>query len=388
MVRALIVGAGVTGSTVAHVLARAGAESVVLEGQDAPGGLIRSATMNGVLYEPHGSHIFHTDERWIWDFVTGLVPFNDYRHRVDILAAGGVYNWPLRGSDIARQPDSAQISAELRDRRGVGASERDGTAGERGHTAHERDGAENFEDWCLGLTGPTLYERFIRPYTQKQWGRDPRELSSSWAPRRISIRWDENPYLFRDRFQGWPAGGAGYTDLIDALLAHGLIELRVASPVRLPDLPRLVREHACDAVVLTCPLDQLCQDSLGALPWRGILVRSVFVPHVELAQSAMVVNYPGLEFPFIRVHETKHASRQTGPGTVLGFEFTGAPARHYPVEDPASRTLNERYRQVVREALAATPAYFGGRLATYRYLNIDECIAEAHAVASSLLAGL
>ena len=374
MPRALIVGAGVTGSTVAHLLAQAGVECVLLEGQDLPGGLIRSSTMNGVLYEPHGSHILHTNERWIWDFVTALVPFNDYRHRVDILAAGGVYNWPLRGSDIDRQPDAAQIRAELRDRREV--------------VATERDGAENFEDWCVRLMGPTLYERFIRPYTRKQWGRDPRELSSSWAPRRISIRWDENPYLFLDRFQGWPAGGAGYTDLIDALLAPGLIDLRVASPVTLPDLPLLVREHACDAVVLTCPLDLFCQESLGALPWRGILVRNVFIDHVELAQSAMVVNYPGLEFPFIRVHETKHASRQTGAGTVLGFEFTGARARHYPVEDLASRALNERYKEVARDALAPTPAYFGGRLANYRYINIDECIAEAHTVASSLLAGL
>ena len=374
MPRALIVGAGVTGSTVAHVLAQAGVQCVLFEGQDLPGGLIRSSTMNGVLYEPHGSHIFHTNERYIWDFVTALVPFNDYRHRVDILAAGAIYNWPLRGSDIARQPDAEQIRAELRDRPEV--------------VATERDGAENFEAWCLRMMGATLYERFVRPYTRKQWGRDPRELSSSWAPRRISIRWDENPNLFLDSFQGWPAGGAGYTDLIDALLAHELIEIRVASPVTLSDLPLLVREHACDAVVLTCPLDHFCQEGLGALTWRGILVRSVYVGHVELAQSAMVVNYPGLEFPFIRVHETKHASRQTGPGTVLGFEFTGAPARHYPVEDPASRALNERYKEVVRDALAATPAYFGGRLANYRYINIDQCIAEAHAVASALLAGL
>jgi UDP-galactopyranose mutase len=374
MPRALIVGAGVTGSTVAHVLAQAGVECMLFEGQDLPGGLIRSATMNGVLYEPHGSHVFHTNEQWIWDFVTALVPFNDYHHRVDILAAGGVYNWPLRASDIARQPDAAQIRAELRDRREVAVT--------------ERAGAENFEDWCLRLMGPTLYGRFVAPYTRKQWGRDPRELSPSWAPRRISIREDENPYLFLDRFQGWPAGGAGYTDLIDALLAHGLIELRVASPVTLPDLPLLMREHGCDAVVLTCPLDQFCEASHGELPWRGILVSSMFVGHVELAQSAMVVNYPGVEFPFIRVHETKHASGQTGPGTVLGFEFTGAPARHYPVEDPASRALNDHYKEVVRDALVATPAYFGGRLANYRYINIDECIAEAHAVASSLLAGL
>jgi UDP-galactopyranose mutase len=374
MPRALIVGAGVTGATVAHLLAQAGVECVVLEGQPSAGGLIRSATMNGVLYEPHGSHIFHTNERWIWDFVTGLVPFNDYRHRVDILAGGGVYNWPLRRSDITRQPDAVQIEAELRVC--------------RQSTATEPEPADNFEDWCLGLMGPTLYRRFVRPYTIKQWGRDPRELSAAWAPRRISIREDENPYLFLDSYQGWPAGGGGYTDLIDALLADRLIELRVSSPVTVAELPDLVGEQRCDVAILTCPLDAFCGDRLGSLPWRGVLVQSVFIEHVALAQTAMVVNYPGPEFPFIRVHETKHASGQRVAGTVLGFEFTGAPARHYPIEDGASRALNDRYAEVVRAAAAGTPAYFAGRLASFRYLNVDECIAEAHGVASSALSGL
>jgi UDP-galactopyranose mutase len=330
--------------------------------------------MEGVLYEPHGSHIFHTNERWIWDFVTSLVPFNDYRHRVDILAGGGIFNWPLLGKDIMRQPDAERIREELEKRRHVSPA--------------DRPEDENFEEWCLSLMGPTLYERFVRPYTCKQWGREPRELSALWAPRRVAVRWDDNPFLFLDRFQGWPAGGSGYTGLIDVLLDIGRIELRLACAIRLQRLAAVVHESACQAVLLTCPLDELCEERLGVLPWRGILVQSVFVPHVDLAQGAMVVNYPGLEFPFIRIHETKHASRQQCTGTVLGFEFPGVRARHYPVEDVQSRALNERYKSLVRSSLGVTPTYFAGRLANYRYINMDECIADAHTVASSLLASL
>ena len=184
--------------------------------------------------------------------------------------------------------------------------------------AAARAQAANFEEWCLDLMGPVLYERYIKPYTEKQWGRPARELSAQWAPRRVSVRWDDDPYLFPDPHQGWPAGPNGYTDLIDGLLDHELIELRTGVDVTLDDLDAHARRDA-DAIVLTCPLDVFCGERFGSLDWRGILVRSVHVPHVDHAQGAMVVNYPGPEFPFIRIHETKHASRQECEGTVLGL---------------------------------------------------------------------
>src|ERR671932_371094 len=109
MARALIVGAGLTGSTLAHRLAREGVESVLLERAAVPGGLVRSERMNGVLYEPHGSHIFHTEDAEVWELANAMTPFNDYRHRVDILADGKVLNWPILLSDIDRQSNAEQI---------------------------------------------------------------------------------------------------------------------------------------------------------------------------------------------------------------------------------------------------------------------------------------
>ena len=156
----LIVGAGLTGCTLAHRMAREGIESVLLERGPVPGGLIRSEHMNGVLYEPHGSHIFHTEDEEVWRLANAMTPFNDYRHRVDIIADGQVLNWPILLSDIERQSRGAEILAQLEQRRDVDAA--------------ARAEAANFEEWCLELMGPILYERFIRPYTEKQWGRPAR----------------------------------------------------------------------------------------------------------------------------------------------------------------------------------------------------------------------
>jgi UDP-galactopyranose mutase len=363
MSRVLIVGAGLTGCTLAHRLARDGVESVLLERIAVPGGLIRSEHMEGVLYEPHGSHIFHTEDSEVWELANAMTPFNDYRHRVDIVVEGKVLNWPILLSDIDAQSRSEEIREELREREGLDAA--------------ARAQAANFEEWCLDLMGPILYERYIRPYTEKQWGRPARELSAQWAPRRVSVRWDNDPYLFADPYQGWPAGPNGYTDLIDGLLDSELISVRYGSEATLQNLDEHARTEGADMIVLTCPLDVFCGQCFGELEWRGIHVSSVHIPRVEYAQGAMVVNYPGFEYPFIRIHETKHASGQKCAGTVLGFEFTGAPTRYYPVETESNRKLNDRYQAFLREEIGRDRAIFAGRLANYVYIDMDDCMRQA-----------
>ena len=370
----LVVGAGLTGCTLAHRFARDGVATVLLEREDVTGGLIRSEHMEGVLYEPHGSHIFHTEDEEVWRLANQMTPFRDYRHRVDILADGQVLNWPILLSDIERQSRSEEILAQLEERKHV-----DATA---------RAQAANFEEWCLELMGPILYERFIQPYTEKQWGRPATELSARWAPRRVSVRWDNDPYLFPDPFQGWPSGPNGYTDLIDGLLDHELVEVRHGIDVTLEELEGHVEEVGADAIVLTCPLDVFCGGRFGELEWRGILVRNVHVPHVEYAQGAMVVNYPGREFPFIRIHETKHASGQKCEGTVLGFEFTNAPTRYYPIETDDNRSLNDRYQAYLRQQVGAGRTFFAGRLANYLYIDMDDCMRQALDCAGDVLDAL
>jgi UDP-galactopyranose mutase len=372
--RVLIVGGGLTACTLAHRLAAEGVSSTLLERLDVAGGLIRSEHLNGVLYEPHGSHIFHTEDREVWELANAMTPFNDYRHRVDINVEGRIHNWPILLSDIEAQSRSEEIRAELAEREGVDAA--------------ARAEAANFEEWCLELMGPILYERYIRPYTEKQWGRPARELSAQWAPRRVSVRWNNDPYLFPDPYQGWPAGPNGYTDLIDGLLDSALIELHTGVDVTLENLESHVQAAGADLVVLTCPLDVFAGERFGRLEWRGILVRNIHIPHVDYAQGAMVVNYPGKEYPFIRIHETKHASRQQCEGTVLGFEFTGAPTRYYPIELPHNRALNTRYQDHLRDVIGAERTFFAGRLANYLYIDMDDCMRQAIDAADEVLAAV
>jgi UDP-galactopyranose mutase len=372
--RISIIGAGLTGCTLAWRLAQDGIESVLYERADVPGGLIRSEHLGGVLYEPHGSHIFHTEDEEVWKLANAMTPFRPYRHRVDIVVEGRILNWPILVSDIDVQTRSDEIKRELDERRHI--------------DPQARAQASNFEEWCLDLMGPILYERYIKPYTEKQWGRPARTLSAQWAPRRVSVRWDNDPYLFPDPFQGWPAGPGGYTDLIDGLLGASEITLRTGVDVTLANLGDSLNEDRSDGIVLTCPLDQFAGETFGRLDWRGIAVRSVHIPHVDYAQGAMVVNYPGLEYPFIRIHETKHASGQKCEGTVLGFEFTNAPSRYYPIELPENRALNDRYQDHIRDVVTSARVYFAGRLANYLYLDMDDCMRQALNTADEVIAGL
>ena len=200
------------------------------------------------------------------------------------------------------------------------------------------------------------------------------------------MRYDDDPYLFPDRHQGWPAGPNGYNDLIDGLLERrDLISVQKHTTVEEANLESLARRYGTDRIVLTCPLDEFCGGRLGRLEWRGILVRSVYIPHVRFAQGAMTVNYPSLDFPFIRVHETKHASGQECQGTVLGFEFTGADDRHYPIETSANQALNTGYKTEL-QGTVGMPLYFAGRLANYVYIDMDDCMREALDCADAILA--
>ena len=149
-----------------------------------------------------------------------------------------------------------------------------------------------------------------------------------------------------------------------------------------------LRADQPDAVVLTCPLDQFAAERFGKLDWRGIAVRSVHIPHVEYPQGAMVVNYPGLAYPCIRIHEIEHASGQQCEGTVLGFEFTNAPTRYYPIELPENTALNDRYKDYIRDTMSSSRIYFVGRLADYLYLDMDECMRRALDTAEQLISEL
>jgi len=356
-----IIGAGLSGATCAYVLNQAGWDVRVYESRSVWGGQLATEQIGGVLYEPHGAHIFHTKDREVWELVTGLAAFLPFRHHVKTEVNGRTLSWPPQVDELRALPEWPVIARELAAR-------------------PESPSSENFETWCIDVAGSTLYEWFISPYTQKQWGCDPRLLSAAWAPKRIELRDDGYRPLFRDPYQGWPAGG--YRPLMDALLSRVPVELGVT--VSVDQLDVLLARHT--AVVVTAPLDAFFHEALGRLAWRGVTFVHDFIPDVERVLAAPVVNHPGLDEPYTRRIETKWMSGQEIEGTVVSREFPGGDARHYPVDDVGgeNRQLAQAYRRRLSE-VSNGRAIAVGRLATYTYIDMDQAIRQALNACSSLL---
>lgn len=345
-----MVGSGLAGATAARVLHDRGHGVEVVDGHDRWGGQLHGATANGVIYEPHGAHIFHTNDEQVWRFVTGHVPMLSYRHRVLTEVQDRTLSWPPQVSELRTLREWPLIESEL----GARPASPDRT---------------NFQSYCIAVMGRTLYGWFIEPYTRKQWGMEPALLSSHWAPKRIDLRHDDYRDLFRDPYQGYPDGG--YLRLVDSLLSPLPVTMGVyVSAETFEDAV-----GGFDAVVLTAPLDAFFGESLGALPWRGVRLVSRWYPDREHVLSAAVVNHPGLDKAYTRRIETKLMSGQHGLGTVVSEEYPGAPVRHYPVDDVegANRRLASSYADLARSTFN-TPVVLAGRLATYSYIDMDQAV--------------
>lgn len=349
---AIVVGAGIAGAAAAYQLHQLGWNVDVLEAEAEVGGNLRSAKINHVNYEPHGPHVFHTNDYDVWRLVEDHCPLSDYRHHVKAtLPDGRLVEWPLRFYELRNLPEWPVICDEL-------------------SGLHEPI-ADNFEDYAVQLMGPTLYEWFCEGYTRKQWGVEPRQLSASFAPKRLVIRRDSDPGMFRDRRQGYPKSGR-WQDLVESLLKYASVY--TGKQIRLNDL------DGADGYVITAPLD----DFLGAdqLPWRGVHTRFTHFPAERAASvrlDAPVVNDSRMIVPWTRMIETRQMVLPEHPavihGTVIGYEYPGADGvKHYPLDDVAG--LNRaRHQELVRQLRDVNPrAVLAGRLANYVYIDIDQAI--------------
>ncbi|MEO3755792.1 UDP-galactopyranose mutase [Streptomyces sp. B6B3] len=239
----------------------------------------------------------------------------------------------------------------------------------------------NLAEYCESLMGPTLYRLFVRDYSIKQWGQHPSTLSSTFGPKRLDLRTDGNRRLFRDTWEFFPPAGA--QEVIENIARP--IPITVGATLTLADLEDLAREFA--AVVVTAALDDFVRRP-GELEWRGIRTVSRYTP-LDDPDSTLTpgyqVNRPSLRRPYTRTVETKHATGQRVPATVVTEEYPGAPARHYPV--PGLDGGNERRNAELRDEIRATspiPVFFCGRLANYQYIDQEEAIAQGMATAAEI----
>jgi UDP-galactopyranose mutase len=370
--RVAIVGAGWAGASAARALLDAGARVEVFEATGVVGGHSRAEVLGGVVYEPNGPHIFHTGDervaRWVRRF--GMRRRFDFRPRTRLVVDGEetLLSWPLRLDELRTLPQWPSIEGELAAR-------------------PARPDPSNFETWCVGLLGETLYRWFVYGYTVKQWGCEPSRLSSRFAPKRVDLREDGRHGLFSDRWQYFPSRGVN--SVIEAMLAGVAVHLGARIGLEHLDLPEL---SAFDHLVVTAPLDEFAgPEGRGELAWRGIRVVARSYPTAGLDETrtpAYAVNEPRLEVPYTRTVETKHATGQRIRGTVVCEEYPGANARHYPIHTPerTHERENERLQEFVRRS-SPRPVTFCGRLASYRYLNQDEAILDGLRAADAVLAG-
>ncbi len=373
----IVAGAGLWCCTVARVLAEAGRKVLVLEKRDVVGGNVRCATdpETGIEVHTYGSHIFHTHLDDVWNFVRRFVAFNGYQHKVLARYNGKTYFLPLGltlvnqfyGLDLTPAELPAFIRAEAA-------------------KAPATDGAANFETQAISFVGKPLYDAFIREYTRKQWGTDPKNLSADII-RRLPVRASYDVNYFPDYRQGIPL--SGYNSLFDRLLDHPNVSVRCRTGFHFGTVAELGLP-AATPVFYSGPVDALFDYRFGALPWRSLRFETARVAVPDF-QGTSVVNYTGAEVPYTRIHEFKHYHPEDravmeAPSTIVCREYpkTWQPGDepYYPIDTAASRELLARYRA---EAAKTPNLIVGGRLGGYRYYDMDRSIGNALETAAAFL---
>lgn len=376
----VVAGAGLWGCTVARVLAEAGRRVLVLEKRAAVGGNVRCEidSETGIEVHTYGSHIFHTHLDDVWNFVNRFITFNGYQHKVLARYEDKTYFLPL-GLTLVNQFYGLNLTP----------SELPAFIAKEAAGSKEEVGL-NFETQAISFIGRPLYEAFIREYTRKQWGMDPRELSADII-RRLPVRASYDVNYFSDYRQGIPL--TGYNSLFDGLLDHSNISVECNAEYALGEIRLAGGEvHGTEGapVFYSGPIDALFGYKFGPLPWRSLRFERERVA-VQDYQGTSVVNYTGADVPFTRIHEFKHyhpedAKVMGSASTIICREYPQTWAfgdePYYPVDTPASRELLALYQA---EAAKQDNLIVGGRLGGYRYYDMDRSIGNALETVRSFL---
>ena len=355
----LIVGAGLYGAVAAHELRAAGRTCLVVEKRPHIGGNIYTERVEGIDVHRYGAHIFHTSDKEIWAYVNRFVTMNGFVNSPIARYRNECYNLPFNMNTFTKlwpdvfTPDEA--AARIAEERG----------------ADYKETPANLEEQAINLVGRTIYEKLIRGYTEKQWGRPCRELPA-FIIRRLPVRYTFDNNYFTDRYQGIPE--EGYTALIERLLEGVEVRTSVDYLAERDALRACARK-----VIYTGPVDAYFGYRLGALEYRSVRFETEVLDTPNYQGNA-VVNYTASDVPYTRVIEHKHFNFGTQPKTVISREYSSAwqpgDEPYYPVNDEKNGALYQAYREL---AEAEQDVFFGGRLGQYRYYDMDDVIASAFA---------
>ncbi len=356
----VIAGSGLFGLTIAERCARElGLRVLIAERRDHIGGNAYSEVepSTGIEVHRYGAHLFHTSNERVWEYVNRFTSFTDYRHRVFSIFKGRVYPMPINLATICEYFGRAMSPDEAR-------------ALIAGQAAEVTDPA-NLEEKAISLIGRPLYEAFIRGYTAKQWQTDPKDLPAEVITR-LPVRYTFDNRYFDDRYEGLPADG--YTAWLERMADHPRIEVRLGTDFF--DLGAAGNVP----VVYTGPLDRYFGHSEGALGWRTLDFDLDVLPTGDF-QGTPVMNYADEDVPYTRIHEFRHFHPERdypGDRTVIMREYSRTAGEgdepYYPIDTAADRERLRRYRERAR---AEKDVLFGGRLGTYKYLDMHMAIASA-----------
>lgn len=358
----LIVGAGLFGAVFAAEMKKAGKTCLVIDKRDHIAGNIYTVEKLGIQVHQYGAHIFHTSDREVWDYVCGYAQFNNYINSPIARYRGELYNLPFNMNTFNRMwgvVTPAQAKDKLEEQRAEYAGIE----------------PENLEEQALSLVGRDVYEKLVKGYTEKQWGRSCKELPA-FIIRRLPVRFTYDNNYFNDPYQGIPV--EGYTAMVQQMLDG--VEVRLGS-----SYAEFVKENQAkgqpvtwEKLVYTGALDEYYDFCYGKLEYRSLRFEEELLPDEDNYQGNAVVNYTEREIPFTRIIEHKHFAFGSQHGTVITREYPSewkpGEEPYYPVNDERNNKLAERYREL---AGREKNVIFGGRLGEYQYFDMDKVIRAA-----------
>ncbi len=363
----LIVGAGLFGAVFAREMTKAGKKCLVIDRRNHIAGNIYTENIKGINVHKYGAHIFHTSNKKVWEYVNEFAEFNNYINSPVAVYKDELYNLPFNMNTFSKMwniktPKEAQ---------------------ERIKSQIESLGIENpsnLEEQALSLVGTDIYEKLVKGYTEKQWGRDCKELPS-FIIKRLPVRFTFDNNYFNDPYQGIPKGG--YTKLVEKILEGTDVKLNT-------DFKDFVKEDSngryvtadgtdtFDRVLYTGMIDEFFDFSEGTLEYRSLNFETEILEGEANYQGNAVVNYTAREVPYTRVIEHKHFEFGTQPDTVITREYSKewhkGDEPYYPVNDEKNAALYNKYKEL---AAAKGNVIFGGRLGQYLYYDMDKIVAAA-----------
>lgn len=350
----LIVGAGVFGAVFAREMTNKGKKCLVIDKHPHIGGHCYTEEVDNIVVHKYGPHIFHTDKLEIWNYVQKFATFTPYCHRIKSISNNKVYSFPINLMTLyqlwgVKTPEEAQ---KVLDSKKI-----------------HNDSPKNLEEWILSQVGEEIYYTFIRGYTIKQWGKDPKELPP-FIIKRLPIRLSFNDSYYNDPYQGIPVGG--YTKLFENLLKGIDVKLNCDFFVQ-----RSALEPMANKIVFTGKIDEFFDYQYGELEYRTLRFETQRL-EIKDYQGTAVVNYPEQSIPYTRITEYKHFEMKDLDHTIITIEYPDEWSReknpYYPVNTPKNEDMVKKYQS---EASKIPNVIFGGRLAEFKYYDMHQVIASA-----------